>query len=363
MRTVVLVGIVSALIMTGAGAVAADCGRLHVAVRDGGYIPRVLSATPGATVVWTNVGKHAHTVNADAAGGPEIGKLEPGQSCEWVVPADACPGNRYYYHCTFHGKSGDGCSLGSGMAGAIVIGKVAGPAVEAATLIGPTGGAFLPTVDVLDKNVAEVAADFYDTEGDSTVPVRALAGIGLGTEIGAIYEFNSTSNVWGANFKYIYPLFNNQPFSLGGLYLDANDADARAWQGYLVHTHTFTKPEAAQTVRATLGVNWTKVDFGGCEDSESEFRFFGGADVTPFEGFTIGAEVQSASGDLGDSKPLSSVFARYRINDRLRAEVGYTNGSPLGVLAAEDHRVFAGLSYAFGSGGYRLIGETGSYGY
>jgi plastocyanin len=336
-------------------------GTFNVSLRGGSYIPRVLSAQPGATVVFTNFDNHAHTVDADAAGGPQIGKMEAGQSCHWVVPADACPGARFYYHCSYHGKAGDGTSLGSGMAGAIVIGTVAGTAVEGETLIGPTGGAFLPTSDVLDKGVADVSVDFFDTEGTSTVPVRALLGIGYGTEIGAVYEFNSDSNVWGANFKYVYPLFNNQPFSLGGLYLDSRDSDAKAWQGYLVHTHTFSKPEASQTLRATAGANWTRVEFAG--DKESKIRFFGGADLTFARGLTIGAEMQSASGDLGDAKPLSSVFARYRINDRLRAEVGYSNGSPLGVLADEDHRIFAGLSYAFGGDTYRLMGEGGSYGY
>lgn len=363
MRTVMVLSILLALLVsTGGAALAAT---LNVSVRDGGYIPRVLSAEPCDTVIFTNVGHHAHTVNCDAAGAPNVGKLEPGQSCQWVVPKDACPGTRYYYHCTFHGKPGDGSSLGTGMAGAVVIGKVAGSAVEGETLIGPTGGAFLPTSDVLDKHVADVSADFYDTRDNSTVPVRALAGIGYGTEIGGVYEFNSFSNVWGANFKYVYPLFNNQPFSLGGLYLKASDSDVNAWQGYLVHTHTFTRPEAAQTLRATLGVNWTRVAFDcGCDsDTESQFRLFGGADLTLAAGLTLGVEMQSASGDLGDAMPLSSVYARYRINDRLRAEVGYTNGSPLGVLADDDHRIFAGLSYAFGHETYRLMGDTGSYGY
>lgn len=241
LRTILIVGMIFAMLVAATGlTVAAPV--LKVAIRDGGYIPRVLSAGPGATVVWTNMGSHAHTVDADCPGAPQIGKIEPGQSCEWVVPEVACPGDRFYYHCDYHGEAGDGKSLGSGMAGAVVIGRVAGPAVEGETLIGPTGGAFLPTSDVLDKGVIDLSADFYDTEDSSTVPVRALAGIGLGTEIGGVYSFNSDSNVWGANFKYVYPLFNNQPFSLGGLYLDSSDLDLKAWQGYLVHTHTFTRP-------------------------------------------------------------------------------------------------------------------------
>lgn len=360
-----VLGILFALLVSVTGSALA--ATLHVAVRDGGYIPRVLSAAPCDTVIFTNVGHHAHTVNCDAAGAPDIGKIEPGCSGQWVVPQNACPGTRYYYHCSLHGKPGNGVSLGTGMAGAVVIGKVAGPAVESETLIGPTGGAFLPTSDVLDKDVADLSAGFYDTSDNSTVPVRALGGIGYGTEIGGVYEANSFSNVWGANFKYVYPLFNNQPFSLGGLYLSADENQATGWQGYLVHTHTFTRPESAQTIRATLGVNWTRVSLNrdsDCEsDTQSEFRLFGGADLTLAAGLTLGAEIQSASGDLGDAMPLSSIYARYRINDRLRAEAGWTNGSPFGVLADDDHRVFVGLSYAFGHETYRMMGDTGSYGY
>jgi plastocyanin len=357
-RVVLVVGVVL-IIMLATAATAKPC--LNVEVRDGSYIPRVLSAQPGATVTFTNVGSHAHTVDADCVGGPQIGKLEPKQSCQWTVPADACPGTRYYYHCTYHGKAGDGTSLGSGMAGAIVIGKVAGPAVEGQTLIGPTGGAFLPTSDVLEMGVTDLAVDWYDTESTDTIPVRLLAGVGYGTEIGGVYEFNSDNDVWGANFKYVYPIFNNQPLSLGGLYLDMRDSDLTAYQAYLVHTHTFTKPEAAQTFRATLGVNWTQIDSGPAENDE--FRIFGGADFTFACGLTIGAEVQSADSDLGDDSPLSSVYARYRFNDRLRAEVGYTNGATIGVLGADDHNIFAGLSYALGHEPYRLMGEGGSYGY
>jgi plastocyanin len=86
LRAMPIVGIISSLVLAAAGATVA-APVLNVTMKDGGYIPRVLSAEPGATVVWTNRDGHAHTVDADCPGGPQIGKIEAGQSCQWIVPA------------------------------------------------------------------------------------------------------------------------------------------------------------------------------------------------------------------------------------------------------------------------------------
>lgn len=224
------------------------------------------------------------------------------------------------------------------------------------TLIGPTGGAFLPTADNLGSGV-QVAADYYDTDGDATIPLRLTWG-NKNVELGGMWASNDSSDIWGLNAKYSFPVMGLSGFAAGALYLDARDIDLNAWQGYLVYTHPFSKCDAETQFRGTLGVNWTSVDDrfddgldDGClsiSGDDDAFRVFGGIDVRIKERWLVGAEVQSSSGDLGDSNPLSSIYARYRVDDRWGLQAGLSNASPFGVIASDDHNFFVGVNYGFG---------------
>lgn len=73
------------------------------------------------------------------------------------------------------------------------------------TLTGPTGLATLPTAAVAPAGQLQLAADYYDTEIESTIPVRVLYGIGDNFEIGATYV-SFELNGWGINGKWLTPL-------------------------------------------------------------------------------------------------------------------------------------------------------------
>jgi len=92
------------------------------------FSPRELSVFPGTIVKWTNADTDPHTVTADSKNTPSSGPssdssfpngLPSGQSYSWTVPSNAIVGTTWFYHCRFHGQSGNGQTLGSGMTGSI----------------------------------------------------------------------------------------------------------------------------------------------------------------------------------------------------------------------------------------------------
>jgi len=94
------------------------------------FQPEVILVSIDDQVRWTNDDTDRHTVTADqanaVAGGPSSAAQYPagvpaGESYEWTVPANAAPGTTWYYHCQFHGASGDGTAQGAGMAGTIIV--------------------------------------------------------------------------------------------------------------------------------------------------------------------------------------------------------------------------------------------------
>jgi plastocyanin len=94
------------------------------------FAPREIRAMPGDTITWTNSDQVPHTVTVDpgnpVAGGPDSDTdqpdgINPGQSWTWKVPENATAGTTLYYHCRFHGQPVDGKTMGTGMAGAIVV--------------------------------------------------------------------------------------------------------------------------------------------------------------------------------------------------------------------------------------------------
>lgn len=111
-------------------------------------------------------------------------------------------------------------------------------------------------------------------------------------------------------------------------------------------------------LNATLGVNWTNLEFevGGMgSDEESAFRLFGGLEAAFANNLTLAAELQMKEEDIGDADMLWSIVGRYQFNDALALQVGYTNASMIdlgtGFNGGENSNFFAGLSYAFGIGG------------
>ena len=84
--------------------------------------------TVKSIVEWTNKDSFmSHTVKPDKpTPGMDsdtlfAGGMVPGNVFDWMVPADAKSGTKFFYHCKFHGIAGDGTRLGAGMVGVIVV--------------------------------------------------------------------------------------------------------------------------------------------------------------------------------------------------------------------------------------------------
>ena len=77
---------------------APQSGGATVSLGDDFFSPASLTVSPGATVTWTNNGKHPHTVTSDT-GLWDSGTLKSGQSFSFTFQS---PGT-YTYNCVFHG--------------------------------------------------------------------------------------------------------------------------------------------------------------------------------------------------------------------------------------------------------------------
>ena len=235
------------------------------------------------------------------------------------------------------------------------------------TLTGPTGLATLPTAAVAQAGQFQLAADYYDTEGDSTIPVRLLYGIGDSFEIGATYV-SSEINGWGINGKWLTPLtlggFN---WALGAQYLTYSDdiediegtieLEVNGMQVYFVGTRMLMDPDVdAIGLNGTLGANWTKVELdveGFINEDESAFRLFGGLDATFANRLTLAAELQMEEEDIADTDMLWSIVARYPFSDAIAVQIGYTNASMIGFATGfnggSESNLFAGLTFGWGT--------------
>ena len=110
----VLALVAAALFAGGAAATqAADAG---VSVQDFQFAPPSVTITAGGTVTWTWSGAAPHNVTSDTG----AFTASATQSSGTFSQTFNTPGT-YYYHCTIHGAAGNGSSLGSGMAGVVVV--------------------------------------------------------------------------------------------------------------------------------------------------------------------------------------------------------------------------------------------------
>lgn len=95
------------------------------------FTPREMVAPAGTTIAFVNNDTRTHTVTADVvlAGAPSSDQpypngMKPGQSYTWTIPETASEGTTWYFHCRFHGDSGDGTAPGPGMTAVIRVGPV-----------------------------------------------------------------------------------------------------------------------------------------------------------------------------------------------------------------------------------------------
>lgn len=83
-----------------------------VAVRENFFSPQEVHVDPGDTVTWTHSGTRTHDVTSDT-GAFASGNLLRGETFSHTFTKEGT----YYYHCSFHGRSGQ-----QGMWGVVVVG-------------------------------------------------------------------------------------------------------------------------------------------------------------------------------------------------------------------------------------------------
>lgn len=217
------------------------------------------------------------------------------------------------------------------------------------TLFGGTGGAVLPTADVLAPGQWNAAIDWFDTDVDDTIPLRINTGLSQGIEVGGMFSWSDITDVWGVNAKWVPGWdFGGGETALGFKFVDVDDFDGDGWQVYAVHTRSFGGAGDFVNFRGSLGINWTHVDILLFDDDA--FRIFGLLEAV-YRQWTFGIEMQSGDGDVGDVDPLSSIWARYRYDDRWTFQAGFSNSAPGGLVGEDSHDFFIGASYLFGPAG------------
>ncbi|MBW3625863.1 MAG: hypothetical protein KY468_20920 [Armatimonadetes bacterium] len=146
------------------------------------YTPRDISVAPGQPITWSNPTDDRHTVTTDNAqgdNGPNSDASFPngipkGDTWTFMVPSDTPIGKRWYYHCRFHGKPGDGTTYGTGMVGSIL---VVDPRTTPTTpSIGEkTGGGPVKTTGTTGETTGRVAETTTGTT-TGTTPTRLPSG-------------------------------------------------------------------------------------------------------------------------------------------------------------------------------------------
>lgn len=105
--------------LTAAGLVAATpaapAAEVGVSIQDNLFVPQEIHVDPGDTVEWTHVGTRVHDVTSDT-GEFLSGDMTRGARFSHTFEKEGS----YYYHCSFHGRSGK-----QGMWGVVVVGDPA----------------------------------------------------------------------------------------------------------------------------------------------------------------------------------------------------------------------------------------------
>lgn len=91
-----------------------------VSIRDNRFSPQEVRIDPGDTVIWTNQGSRVHDVRSDT-GEFRSGDMQPGDTYSHTFTEEGY----YYYHCTYHGASGQ-----VGMWGVVIVGNPPPPDEE-----------------------------------------------------------------------------------------------------------------------------------------------------------------------------------------------------------------------------------------
>lgn len=251
-----------------------------------------------------------------------------------------------------------------GIAAALI--ASAGAAFAYPSLLGPTGGANLPSADTAKRGKLNVVVDHirqdYITQAPNVDPatsLRLVYGFTSDFELGATYDRQTGTNVggnigetdldsWSINGKYVTPfVLGGAKWSLGASYLKYQESnlDTNATQLFMVgNKYLYIGNGVTPTIRGGLGANWTRMSVLGVEDSA--IRPTANLDFIFGKGLTFSAEYQVKNADLRDIEPMTSFSVRYPFTNNLVGQLVYTN-SVRGLIGSDDHHLSFGVNYTF----------------
>ncbi len=250
---------------------------------------------------------------------------------------------------------------------AVALVAAAGAAMAYPSLLGPTGGTNLPTAKIAKQGTLNFAYDLYANEvtwGNdkvgNTSAFRLLYGLSDKAEVGFTYNnedysyfdgaawHSSSFDNWGLNAKVNFAQEGSdlEP-AAGVVYQDYNDADTTVTQLYLVGSKLFRPGEGGTSFRGSLGVNWTKVDFGAGGDTDA-LRPYINLDFGFSNGLTLTGEYQLKNDDIDDDA-LMSLVLRYPISKGLNVQVGTSNAFR-GIAGGPDQNLTFGVNWNYDAG-------------
>lgn len=236
-------------------------------------------------------------------------------------------------------------------------------------LMGYSGLSNLPDAGMADQQSISVALDTQDNSSGITKSWRLVYGITDRLEAGVAFV-DTSRETFAGTLKYQFDQREEQNTSLGLLAASTSEItiqltppvnsvqDApetryatppsmtlpttKSYQLYLVHSRLISKEnENYPSLIGTVGVNWTAMAARGID--MQAVRPFLGAEAD-FKRMVLLADYQFADDEM-DHKPMFSIAARYRLDDKIKVQFGYSNA--LGVLGGNTKRVFMGATYQF----------------
>jgi hypothetical protein len=236
---------------------------------------------------------------------------------------------------------------------ALALVLVSGAAWSYPTRFGPvTGLVDLPTPDVLENGMAEVALDYSKLDhGQKVWPARLVLGVTDAGEVGvgwAKVKNGTSDEITSFAGKMMLMKEPEQEFGLafGGAWLDGSTNDLL--QVYAVMSKQFPTTGSDDfgygagrvRLRGHAGLMFTRVKDGVDDD---ELKPFVGFDVTTPEGTAFVAEYKWTK--FGEDHAAAAL--RYPVTPAITIQAGVARAGT--ILGQDDYRFIIGLSYALGT--------------
>jgi hypothetical protein len=218
------------------------------------------------------------------------------------------------------------------------------------THVGPTGYVVLPSADVVAQGETNLAADWYDTSDNTTIPVRLVYGVAENAEIGAEYEIDEGDYILGFHGKWQIPIgAGAYKAAIGAVQVYGQGTGWKATQVYLAATRGLTLADARTPATGTIGVNWTRAEDDGVWDADAT-RFFAALEIGLKDNLSACLEYQTKANAFGWLEPhaMTSIALRCKFKPNLSGQIGFTNADEF--FGFYSHTLFVGLNYSYAGG-------------